>query len=203
VNRRETFKGAWPVQAGPGPNRPPHATLNVDEPGVLETPAAVAIQSGRTAVEMNTPMAVIMYKDGIAEALESLITKADHSIDVAVYRFNNPKLAGAIAGALERGIRIRLVLDQNKYEESAAARELFSAGTIPFRLRYGRNGPGSKMHHKFAIIDGEVLVTGSYNWTIESEDQNYENLLILRDPEQVGIYQREFETLWAESTCAP
>jgi phosphatidylserine/phosphatidylglycerophosphate/cardiolipin synthase-like enzyme len=144
-------------------------------------------------------MAVMMYTDGIAEALESLITKAARSIDVAVYRFNNPKLAGALAGALERGIRIRLVLDRNKYEESASSRALFSSRKIPFRVRYGRRGPGSKMHHKFAIIDRKVLVTGSYNWTLESEEQNHENLLILRNSAQLKIYQREFEILWAES----
>jgi phosphatidylserine/phosphatidylglycerophosphate/cardiolipin synthase-like enzyme len=151
---------------------------------------------------MNTPMAVMMYTDGIAEALESLLAKAGRSIDVAVYRFNNPKLAGALARALERGIRIRLVLDRNKYEESASTRALFSSGQIPVRVRYGRRGPGSKMHHKFAIIDGEVLVTGSYNWTLESEEQNHENLLILRNSEQLKIYQREFEILWAESAPA-
>jgi len=145
-------------------------------------------------------MAVTMYTDGIAEALESLLTKARRSIDVAMYRFNNPKLAGALAGALERGIRIRLVLDRNKYEESASTRALFSSSKIPFRVRYGRNGPGSKMHHKFAIIDAEVLVTGSYNWTLESEEQNRENLLILlHNSEQLKIYQQEFEILWAES----
>lgn len=152
---------------------------------------------------MNTQVVVMTHADGIAEALESLLTKAGRSIDVAVYRFNNPKLAGAIAGALERGIRIRLLLDRNKYEESASTRALFSAAKIPFRVRYGRRGPGSKMHHKFAIIDGEVLVTGSYNWTLESEEQNHENLLILRDFEPLAIYQHEFETLWAESAPAP
>jgi cardiolipin hydrolase len=148
-------------------------------------------------------MAVMMYTDGIAEALEGLLAKACLSIDVAVYRFNNPRLADALARALERGIRIRLVLDRNKYEESASTRALFSSGKIPFRIRYGRRGRGSKMHHKFAVIDNEVIATGSYNWTLESEEQNHENLLILRNSEQVKKFQREFEALWTESAPAP
>ncbi len=140
--------------------------------------------------------------DGIAEALESLLTEAARSIDIAVYRFNSPRLASALAAALERGIRIRLVLDRNKYEESASSQALFESSKIPFRVRYGRRGPGSKMHHKFAVIDDEVLATGSYNWTVESEEQNHENLLILRNSEQVKIYQREFEILWTDSEPA-
>ena len=55
------------------------------------------------------------------------------------------------------------------------------------------------MHHKFAILDGTVVVTGSYNWTLESEEQNYENVLVLREPELVKAYGPEFEALWAEA----
>ena len=55
------------------------------------------------------------------------------------------------------------------------------------------------MHHKFAILDNHTVLTGSYNWTPESEEQNYENLLVLREPAQVEAYQREFEALWEAS----
>jgi phosphatidylserine/phosphatidylglycerophosphate/cardiolipin synthase-like enzyme len=54
------------------------------------------------------------------------------------------------------------------------------------------------MHHKFALLDNELVLTGSYNWTLASEEQNYENLLILRDPEHIKIYREEFEALWAD-----
>jgi len=43
------------------------------------------------------------------------------------------------------------------------------------------------------------VLTGSYNWTFASEEENYENVLILREPRLVGIYQVEFEALWEDS----
>jgi phosphatidylserine/phosphatidylglycerophosphate/cardiolipin synthase-like enzyme len=55
------------------------------------------------------------------------------------------------------------------------------------------------MHHKFALLDNSVVLTGSYNWTFASEEENYDNVLILREPRLVGIYQAEFEALWAEA----
>jgi phosphatidylserine/phosphatidylglycerophosphate/cardiolipin synthase-like enzyme len=55
------------------------------------------------------------------------------------------------------------------------------------------------MHHKFVILDGAAVLTGSYNWTTESEEQNYENLVILSDPAQVRTFQEEFEELWREA----
>ena len=55
------------------------------------------------------------------------------------------------------------------------------------------------MHHKFALLDGRTALAGSYNWTVESEEQNYEALLILREPKLLEVLRQEFETLWAEA----
>jgi phosphatidylserine/phosphatidylglycerophosphate/cardiolipin synthase-like enzyme len=143
---------------------------------------------------------LILTRDAsVAGRLEELIRAAKNSIDAALYRFNQPRLAEVLAEAVRREIRVRVVLDRSKYEESRSTRDLFSNGEIPFRLAYGREGPGSKMHHKFAILDGRTALTGSYNWTIESEEQNLENLLIIGNLDQVALYQKEFETLWAQA----
>lgn len=136
----------------------------------------------------------------VAEVIERLIGEATTSIDAALYRLNHPRLAGALEEATRRGVRVRLVLDRNKYEETRATRELLASSEVPFRLLNGRQGPGSKMHHKFAIFDGRAAITGSYNWTLESEQQNYENLLILREPDLVQILEKEFKELWGESS---
>jgi phosphatidylserine/phosphatidylglycerophosphate/cardiolipin synthase-like enzyme len=148
---------------------------------------------------MNTEV-ILTRGSSVAEAIERLIGQATTSVDAALYRFNNPRLKRALGDAIRRGVRVRLVLDRNKYEESRTTQELFAGRRIPLRLLYGRQGPGTKMHHKFAILDGRKVLSGSYNWTLESEEQNYEGLLALCEPEQVNIFQREFEALWAEAS---
>ena len=60
-----------------------------------------------------------------------------------------------------------------------ATREILAGRRIPFRLSRGRKGRLSKMPHKFVILDGETVLTGSYNWTLESDEQNGENMLII------------------------
>ncbi len=132
----------------------------------------------------------------VAETIERFIRKNKSLFDAALYRFNNQRLARVLGEARKRGIRIRLVLDRTRYGESKATQELLEATGLPFRLVHGRQGPGSKMHHKFALLDEEVVLTGSYNWTLASEEQNYENLLILREPEHIKVYKTEFEALW-------
>jgi phosphatidylserine/phosphatidylglycerophosphate/cardiolipin synthase-like enzyme len=142
---------------------------------------------------------ILTRAGSVAEAIERLIRETSHSVDVALYRLNHPRLARALESAQERGLRVRVVLDRNKYEESRSTRELLANGRIPLRLSYGRRGPGSKMHHKFAILDDRTAMTGSYNWTLESEEQNYESLLILDEPQHLEAYRREFEALWSKA----
>ncbi len=134
--------------------------------------------------------------ESVAEALMSLLRATSRSIDAALYRLNHPRLARALEEAVERGVRVRLVVDGNKYTESRATQELLARAIIPFRLAYGRQGRGSKMHHKFVILDQQTVLTGSYNWTLESEGENYENLVILEEAQPVEAYTREFEALW-------
>jgi phosphatidylserine/phosphatidylglycerophosphate/cardiolipin synthase-like enzyme len=142
---------------------------------------------------------ILSRGSSIAEAILRLLGEARASVDAALCRFNSPQLAAALEDARRRGVRVRLVLDRNKYEESRTMREVLAKGSIPFRLLYGRRGPGTKMHHKFALFDGRTALAGSYNWTAESEEQNYEALLILREPEVLQALEQEFEALWAEA----
>jgi phosphatidylserine/phosphatidylglycerophosphate/cardiolipin synthase-like enzyme len=155
-------------------------------------PNRIAASSRRGLMEIK-----FARSESVAEAIIRRLHEASNSIDGALYRFNHPSLAHAMEDVAKRGVRIRLLVDGNKYKESRTTQELLSGDTIPFRLAFGRQGRGSKMHHKFVILDQQTVLTGSYNWTYESEDENQENLLILQDAYSVEAYTREFKALWA------
>lgn len=141
--------------------------------------------------------------ESIANRIVQLLHDATASVDGALYRFSHPGLAQALEETAARGVRIRLLVDGNKYRESRTTQELLAGQVLPFRLSYGRQGRGTKMHHKFVVIDQATVLTGSYNWTIESEDENYENLLIVREPQPVEAYSREFDALWTAAGRDP
>ncbi len=57
----------------------------------------------------------------------------------------------------------------------------------------------SILHHKAAIINGEILLVGSYNWSESAEIKNLENLMLFSGGEEEGIvedFKEEFLTLW-------
>jgi phosphatidylserine/phosphatidylglycerophosphate/cardiolipin synthase-like enzyme len=132
----------------------------------------------------------------VAEVVLRLLRATSRTIDAALYRLNNPALEAALEEAVKRGVQVRLLVDGNKYKESRDTQELLAAGIVPFRLGYGRKGRGSKMHDKFVILDQRSVLTGSYNWTLESENENQENLVIIEEAQPVEAYAKEFEALW-------
>ena len=141
--------------------------------------------------------ALFSRSGSMARVIERSIRAAKISIDVALYRLSHPRLVRALHDAPLRGVRVRIILDRKKYETTPATKKLLGKFPLPYRLNSGRAGRYAKMHHKFAVLDGGTALAGSYNWTPESEEQNYENLIILREPEQVKRFVKEFNALWS------
>jgi cardiolipin hydrolase len=54
------------------------------------------------------------------------------------------------------------------------------------------------MHHKFAMFDGDMRLTGSYNWTRGAAQNNEENLIISNDRRLLTAFKGECERLWVK-----
>jgi cardiolipin hydrolase len=52
------------------------------------------------------------------------------------------------------------------------------------------------MHNKFAIMDENILLTGSFNWTYSAVVKNFENILVTGDAVYLEKYIPEFERMW-------
>ncbi len=132
---------------------------------------------------------------GCQDAVITEITKAQKSIDIAMYSITSREIAQAILKAKERNVKVRIVLDRSQIQEHfSKSRYLINKGIdVKFHL-----GPGL-MHDKFAVIDDQVLLTGSFNWTVSADKKNAENLLVITDKELARKYTKEFKHLWNQS----
>jgi phosphatidylserine/phosphatidylglycerophosphate/cardiolipin synthase-like enzyme len=54
-------------------------------------------------------------------------------------------------------------------------------------------------HNKIMIIDGEIVITGSFNFTLSAEDKNAENLIIIRDKALAEKYIKNWQVHWEHS----
>lgn len=130
---------------------------------------------------------------GVRAALRRQIDQAGASIDLAIFDFTAAELAEALRQARGRGVAVRIVADARQARGAHSAIPGLVAAGIEVRLVRGR-GRGV-MHHKFAVFDGRLVVTGSYNWTDSAEARNFENAIFLDDPAVVSRYAARFERL--------
>ena len=137
-------------------------------------------------------------KGGCQDAIIGEIDKAQKTIDIAMYYFTSREIAQELVKVKYSNVKVRIVLDSSQEEEAySKSRYFIDRG---FEVRYYA-GSGL-MHNKFAVIDGKVLITGSFNWTPTADRKNEENLLIMTDKELLKKYSDRFEYLWEKSRDA-
>ena len=154
----------------------------------------VALLVLQVAPALGEPDVYFSPNGGIRDRLLRAINLTKASIDLAIFDFTSGELAGALLAARERGVAIRVVADARQAQGKHSEIPLLLERGVKVRLARG-NARGI-MHHKFAIFDGRLLVTGSYNWTDSAERFNHENAIILDDPVVIGRYQVSFERLY-------
>jgi phosphatidylserine/phosphatidylglycerophosphate/cardiolipin synthase-like enzyme len=123
--------------------------------------------------------------------LINLISQARKSIYVAIYSFTRDGLTRALIDAKNRGVEVKVIMEEeNAYGQGSEYRMLKEAG-VDIRL----DGNPALMHHKFMVVDGEIIVTGSYNWSTAAEDKNDENFVVIRDRSVAERFMQEFNRL--------
>jgi phosphatidylserine/phosphatidylglycerophosphate/cardiolipin synthase-like enzyme len=56
--------------------------------------------------------------------------------------------------------------------------------------------PGDKLHHKFALIDDKIVITGSHNWSEAANSQNDETALVIYSSKIAAHFSREFKRIY-------
>ncbi|EPX58284.1 hypothetical protein D187_004040 [Cystobacter fuscus DSM 2262] len=130
--------------------------------------------------------------EGPLRTIVRLIGEARGSADVCVFTLTDDRITRVLLEAHARGLRLRVVSDDDKaLDPGSDVHRLREAG-IPVRL----DRTEAHMHHKFAVFDRMRLLTGSYNWTRSAASENHENVLVSDDPRLVQAFCRAFDELW-------
>lgn len=135
---------------------------------------------------------------GVEALLVDAIGRANKKIEIAIFSLYSPKVAAALIAAKGKGVAVRVVADAGQSRRSQAVRSLADAG-IGLRLSSGRGDGLGVMHHKWALIDGALLMSGSYNFSQNAELYNFENDLFTTEPAETGAFGGEFSALWKQA----
>ena len=132
--------------------------------------------------------------DDCYQAIVSEIGLAKKCVDICVFTISDNRITDTILAAQSRNIQIRILTDNDKLNDAGSDIALLAEKGLAVKV----DRTSAHMHHKFAIIDAETVITGSYNWTLSAAKYNEENLLVSQEASVVRSYLNEFEAMWRE-----
>ncbi len=156
------------------------------------TPAlALLVASAAQAAEVD---AVCFTPGGACtDVIVDRIGAAQQQVLVQAYSFTSPEIVKALIAAKKRGVDVRAILDKSNTckdgkgeceKKAAIAADTLAIAKVPTYVDRAH----AIAHNKILIIDGERVITGSFNFTRSAQDRNAENLLVLHDRKLAGQY---------------
>ena len=143
----------------------------------------------------------------IASKLSAFLATAQRDVAIAIYDFHveheeGQVIARTLLGLRDRGVRVR-ILDHDERESTRELPDNVPRPAAPPEYIDGLGldvrpviGFGTLMHHKYVVIDGERVWTGSMNWTEDSFTLQENCIVTLESPIVAAAYLRDFEELW-------
>jgi phosphatidylserine/phosphatidylglycerophosphate/cardiolipin synthase-like enzyme len=135
-------------------------------------------------------------EDGTLAYIQSVINSAQESIYFMAYSFTSDALADAIIERAKSGVTVAGVFDNDQYHSNLGT-EFDTLNDVGIDVHL--DGNPRLMHHKVIIIDQQIVITGSYNFSNNAERLNDENTLIIHNKDIAAQYLAEFRKIYAMS----
>lgn len=132
--------------------------------------------------------------EGATEAILKELRSAKKTILIQAYEITSSKIAKEIVDAHRREVKIEILLDHKKsLAKESKTIFLFKQGITILTDKRHQNS-----HNKIMIIDEDIVITGSYNFTKQAEI-NAENVVIIHDQKIAQLYTENFKLHAAHS----
>src|SRR3974390_3246653 len=115
---------------------------------------------------------------GTTDAVVNALDHATNSVLVQAYSFTSAPIARALVDSQRRGVKVQVILDKSQRTEKYSEADFLKNEGVPTLI----DAQHAIAHNKVMILDGYVVLTGSFNFTRAAEESNAENLLVINDP---------------------
>ncbi|MCE7981558.1 MAG: hypothetical protein DYG89_10220 [Caldilinea sp. CFX5] len=127
------------------------------------------------------------------------VTRAQQEILFMAFSFTNEEIGEAMLGRADAGVPVRGIFEKTGSDTASSYYGLMrKAGLANVQVRL--DGNSRLFHHKVIIVDRQLVIFGSFNFSASANRNNDENLLVVHDPTFAGYFIKEFEARWAEAT---
>jgi phosphatidylserine/phosphatidylglycerophosphate/cardiolipin synthase-like enzyme len=162
---------------------------------LLASGSAVAQESAGSNPPAQAPEVILSLDRAPRRVIAEDLRGVSDTLRVVQYKLTDPELVDPLEDLLARGVVVQLLLDGG---EAAGGKSLWrtldGAGA---QVRLWPTKKRGKLHAKFAILDGRVVLAGSANWTRKGLEENTEVIIRLTDEASVEVFESCFGRLWA------
>jgi len=202
----QEFKLMW----GDGPGGKPDSRFGIKKP--FRPVQSVTVGTTRVDVHFSPSARSVPWSQSSNGLIGKVLATATQSISMALFVFSDQNLVNALEPLPQNGVEIKALIDPGfAYRSYSEALDMmgitlsdeckYEPGNHPWQKPIATVGvprmpPGDLLHHKFGIVDQQIVIVGSHNWTDAANQGNDETLLVIYSPVVAAHYQREFERLY-------
>ncbi|HLB50276.1 MAG TPA: phospholipase D-like domain-containing protein [Anaerolineales bacterium] len=135
-------------------------------------------------------------EDEVTPKIVETLNTAAESIYFAAFAFTSDFISNTMVERAQAGVKVQGVYETRQVNAgSDDSYRILSSAELPVLL----DGNRYTMHHKFIVVDGKIVITGSFNFSGAANEKNDENILILHSPEIAAQYLQEFQRVWQKA----
>ena len=116
------------------------------------------------------------------------IESAKKEILVQCYSFTSKPIADALMRAHHNGIKVRILFDRSQLKAPYSRIHQLTDAGIETTIDYVKG----IAHNKIILIDEELVLTGSYNFSKSANSRNAENMLLISNKNLAKIYRNKW-----------
>ena len=162
--------------------------LNPEKFSIVQTGEIFILQGG--VIDKRKPVINQAHFQDIQNKIIHALDNSKVSVRIAMAWFTNETLFNKLKEKHGQGVDVEIAI----YDDGVNKKHGVDITQLPHKM-ISKGKRGGLMHDKFCVIDNQVVVTGSYNWTNNAEFRNDENVTVEHDPEQATRFSIEYRRL--------
>jgi phosphatidylserine/phosphatidylglycerophosphate/cardiolipin synthase-like enzyme len=205
----KAFEEEFLILWGDGPGGKHDSLFGSKKP--LRAPVSAVLDNGtKITIQFGGKSVTDVWQQSRNATILHFLKGAHSSVDAALFVWSEQKLVDAIPQKISKNVRVFIdasfayrfyselldLLGVEMYSEQCKLeKDNHPWGKPALNSGLAQLTTGDLLHHKFAIVDSKIVLTGSHNWSVNADENNDEALLVIESPKVADLYEQEFQRL--------
>jgi competence ComEA-like helix-hairpin-helix protein len=209
----DLFTEEFNIMWGDGPGGKPDSLFGIKKS--FRPAQQVTLGDTIITVQFSPTSTTQLWSHSSSGLIGKTLSTAAKTVNMALFVFSEQRLANILDTEHQKGVQIRTLIEPGfAYRYYSEGLDMMGVA-LSDKCRYEANNhpwqdaiatvgvpqllKGDVLHHKFGVVDGQTVITGSHNWSEAANTHNDETLLVINSPVVAAHFEREFERLYTQA----